>query len=228
MSVRKLELVDSLHAGVDPFAFWQAKQEEVDLQGWRSQHPFLSSLIEELCPRTIVEVGVWKGTSVLTMAEKIQECSLDCAIIAVDTWRGSSEHWCQPENYRLMKVQNGLPRLYEAFMANVIAKSLQGYVVPLPVDSLTAYEILKQKVIHPELVHIDAGHGYQSVSRDLEMWSDLLSPGGSIIMDDYDWDDENQTSNSWHDVARAVNDFVNVNSSLLEFRHSNGKCVLSF
>ena len=217
-----------MHAGVDPFAFWEARQEEVDLQGWRSSHSFLSSVIHELLPKIIVEVGVWKGASVITMAKTLNECSLDSAIVAIDTWRGSSEHWCQAENYKLMNVYHGLPRLYETFMANVISKSLSDYVVPLPVDSLTAYEILKQRQIHPELVHIDAGHGYHSVSKDLEMWSELLSQGGSIIMDDYDWDDETQSAKSWHDVARAVNDFVRGNSSILEFRHSDGKCVISF
>ena len=30
MTARKIQIVELLHAGVDPFAFWEARQEEVD------------------------------------------------------------------------------------------------------------------------------------------------------------------------------------------------------
>ena len=92
----------------------------------------------------------------------------------------------------MMNVQNGLPTIYQTFIANVTAKGLQEFVVPLPVDSYSAYEILKRKGIKPDLVHIDGGHEYQSVMQDLNNWSQLLSPEGAIIMDEYIWDNEKQ------------------------------------
>ena len=43
-------------------------------------------------PRIVVEVGVFKGVSVMFMGRRIRELGLDCAIIAIDTWLGSAEH----------------------------------------------------------------------------------------------------------------------------------------
>ena len=171
MTARKFEIVEAIQNGIDPFAFFRPKHDEIDFQGWHSEHHFLSSVVEELKPQTIVEVGVWKGGSVITMAKKIQSLHLNSAIIAVDTWRGSPEHWCQPVLWELMNVKNGIPGLDETFMANIMSKSLQEFLVPLPVDSMFACEILKRKGIHPELIHIDAGHEYDSVMTDLRIWS---------------------------------------------------------
>jgi predicted O-methyltransferase YrrM len=38
---------------------------------------------------SIVEIGVWKGSSVITLASKMKELNLDGVVIAVDTWLGA-------------------------------------------------------------------------------------------------------------------------------------------
>ena len=228
MTARKLELVELLHHGVDPFAFIKPSQCDVDFHGWNSHHIFLTEIIEELQPRTIVEVGVWKGGSVMRMASKLQALSLDAAIIAVDTFRGSSEHWCNPELFKMMNVRDGIPSIYDTFVANLFAKSLQQYVVPMPVDSHTASEILREKNTKVDIVHIDAGHSYRSVKNDLEDWSALVSKDGAIIMDDYLWDDEIKKATAWPGVAKAVNEFVKLKGDNVRFRNQDAKCIINF
>jgi hypothetical protein len=120
-------------------------------------------------------------------------------VIAVDTWLGSSEHWSINELYPLMEVQNGLPRLYDRFMQNIISLSLQDKVLPLPVDSANAAIVLANQNIVIDVVHLDAGHDYDAVYNDLQHWWPLLRPGGLLIGDDY--------SEGWPGVVGAFNDF---------------------
>ncbi|WP_341885306.1 class I SAM-dependent methyltransferase [Synechococcus sp. UW140] len=228
MTSQKELIIELLHHGVDPFAFYVPNRSNVDPQGWNSNHPYLQRAIQEILPKTVLEVGVWKGGSVVTMASKLKSMQVDGGVIAVDTFRGSPEHWCNPDLWKLMNVKDGIPGLYDAFMSNVVSKNLQDYVAPLPVDSITAYEICKRKGVAIDLIHIDAGHEYESVAKDLHMWSQLLREGGIIIMDDYDWDDEKQVAKSWGGVAQAVNEYVAGNAEKVLFEHANGKCIISF
>jgi hypothetical protein len=37
------------------------------------------------------------------------------------------------------------------------------------------------------LLHIDGNHSYENAKADVAAWSDLVMPGGWIIIDDYTW-----------------------------------------
>lgn len=41
------------------------------------------------------------------------------------------------------------------------------------------------KGIHSDLKHVDAGHEYPDVMEDLQLWWQVLRPGGVLIGDDY-------------------------------------------
>ena len=228
MTVVKSSLVELIHHGRDPFAFYEATEENVDTQGWRSDHPYLEECIRELLPSKILEVGVWKGASAITLANSLRANNIDGAVLCVDTFRGSSEHWINPKFWKLMNMKSGIPGIYDNFMSNVVSKSLQEFIVPLPVDSATAYEICRKKAIRFDLIHIDAGHEYESVKNDMKIWSSLLNSGGAIIMDDYLWDDVKCVSFGWHGVAKAVNEFIQENSNKVMFKHADGKCVIQY
>ena len=47
-----------------------------DLQGWNSQHIYLSDAITALRPAVIVEIGVWKGGSTVFMANELKKHAL--------------------------------------------------------------------------------------------------------------------------------------------------------
>ena len=40
-----------------------------DLQGWNSIHPLFEDLLRQVKPTVLVEVGSWKGASVIHMAK---------------------------------------------------------------------------------------------------------------------------------------------------------------
>jgi predicted O-methyltransferase YrrM len=200
-TVRQL-IIDRLWRGHDPFAAFPSSLYMHDSRGWNSDHVYLHEAIDQLRPQLVVEVGVWKGGSVLTMARRMRDLGQNGIVLAVDTWLGSSEHWLAPEFLQDLSPQFGYPQLYHKFMNNVLTEQLQDYVVPLPLDSGNAFEVLRRLGLRASVAHVDAAHDYLAVTLDLERWWSLLAPGGMLIADDYD-----ATRQVWPEVGRAVDDF---------------------
>lgn len=171
---------------------------EPEVQGWNGNHPVFRRLLRERTrPAVLVDVGVWKGQSTITMARALKENTLDGCVIAVDTFLGSPEHWF--EEGALYRRTAGRPDLYERFLGNIVGEGLEDYVVPLPQTSTAAAAILERAGVAPSLVHIDASHAYEDVLRDAEAFWKILEVGGHLVGDDYD--------PSWPGVVRAASEF---------------------
>jgi hypothetical protein len=183
----RAKLIAQIWHGVDPLENLKQTRPP-DFQGWNSGHPYLFDAIHHHRPGLVVEIGVWKGASVLTLARGLHALDCDGVVIAVDTWLGSSEHW--PAD----------PRLYEQFLSNIAVEKMQDYVIPMRLDSASACHVLDGHMVRPVVVHLDAGHDYLSVITDLTRWWSLLQPGGTMIVDDYDLP-------VWPEVVRAVDEF---------------------
>jgi hypothetical protein len=209
------KVLQSLWRGQDPFAGFPRHLYEVDLQGWGDQHRWLTETIAELRPLCVLEMGVWKGASVVRMAATLRDLRLDAVVIAVDTWLGSSEHWLH--DFDQLGIEGGRPGLQKKFMNNVQSEGLADYVVPLPLDSLNAAALLAQHGIMPDIIHLDGGHDYPIVLADLHAWWPLVNPGGALIGDDY------YNTGDWPGVKRAFDEyFAEHASGRLEFGGS--KC----
>jgi Methyltransferase domain len=209
-------LVERIWRGTDPFGSFPRKLFEHDLQGWNSQHSYLAEAISAVRPAVIVEVGVWKGSSTVFMANELKKHALKSVIIAVDTWLGASDHWTT-RFFADLNLVNGYPALYNKFMSNVIHSGVVESVLPLPIDSLNAAEILRLQDIRPAMIHLDGGHDYESVLADLRAWWPLLAPGGILVGDDY-W-----TSGTFPGVRKAFDDFFGT-LELAPIENVSGKC----
>lgn len=216
MNPIRQEIIERIWRGADPMQGFPNNLIEFDLQGWNSQHPYLSEALLELRPQVVLEIGVWKGGSTIFMAEQLKKAGLPAVVIAVDTWLGSSEHWINPESFASMSFLNGYPALYQKFISNVIRTGTTDFVVPLPLDSLNAAVLMPAMGISPGVIHLDGGHDYDSVMADLRAWWPLLAPGGMLIGDDY-YDD-----GRWPTVRKAFDEFFGKLGLSLEY--ANGKC----
>ena len=222
MSTRQ-RILDQLFFGRDPLKDFPAHRFPTDLQGWHSQHPYLTRAIAEVKPAIVVEVGVWKGASVVTMAKEIQRQKMDAVVIAIDTWLGSAEHYLWEKFIPDLDFEFGYPRLYHKFAANICNEGLQDSVVPLPLDSINGFQLLKEKGIRPDVLHIDAGHDYMSVMGDLKAWWPQLTPGGVLIGDDYfkSW----LGKGKWPEVRQAFDEFFAATPHT-KFESGDGKCYV--
>lgn len=217
MTAVKTAIVERLHRGVDPLQGFPPNLIKVDLQGWNSEHPYLLRAIEEVGANLILELGVWKGRSVIFMAQELQRRELDAAVIAVDTWLGSREHWVRDHHFPHLGLMHGHPTLYLQFLGNILHTGVQDYVVPLPLDSLNAALVIRHFQIVPGVIHLDGGHEYETVLADLNAWWPVLSPGGVFIGDDY------YTDGQWPGVIQAYGDFFGA-LGFGEIEHQHGKC----
>jgi predicted O-methyltransferase YrrM len=223
MSTRQ-RILDQLFFGRDPLKDFPAGRFPTDLQGWHSQHPYLTRAIDEARPTIVVEVGVWKGASVVTMAREMQRLKLDAVVIAIDTWLGSSEHYLWEKFIPDLDFEFGYPRLYHKFAANICNEGLSDQVVPLPLDSINGFQLLKARGIHPDVLHIDAGHDYQSVMADLKAWWPQLNPGGVLIGDDY-FKKPFVGQGKWPEVRQAFDEFFAA-TPYTKFESGDGKCYV--
>lgn len=172
-----------------------------DLQGWNSQAPALTRAIEDVGACIIFDVGVWKGASTIFLAEALRDRGVPGAVIAVDTFLGSAEHWVlKPDAPNPYRRRHGLPVLYDQFLSNVVRRRLQDYVVPMPQTSETAAAILHAAGVRAGIIHIDAAHDYASVLRDARAYWELLAPEGWLIGDDY--------HPTWPGVVQAADEFA--------------------
>jgi hypothetical protein len=169
------------------------------VQGWNGHHPSLARLTSSPGRKIVVDVGVWKGQSTITMANAMRQHGIDGAVIAVDTFLGSPEHWRDGRSGKLFGMKHGMPDLYQTFMSNVYAAGLTGYVIPMAQTSTTACNILARMKIKPTVVHVDAAHEYVEVLRDIEDYWAIIENLGYLIGDDY--------LMSWPGVIRAAGEF---------------------
>jgi hypothetical protein len=214
--IRK-ELINKLWWGREPFAGFPDGLFALDTQGWSSSHAYLKEAIDEIEPRIVVEIGVWKGGSTITMAKRMQELKLNGAIIAIDTWLGSREHWLHLPYFNYLNFVFGYPTIHRTFMANIVNLGLVDYVIPLPTDSHSACEILRQHDFKADVIHLDASHDYEAVIADLTAWWPLLKDSGIFIGDDY------RTDGGWPGVRRAFDEFFG-ELGLTPFEFVSGKC----
>ncbi len=215
-------LVEKIYRGIDPMLFFQPSASDIDFQGWQSDHPYLKDAVKLVKPQLIVEIGVWKGCSAITMAKECKRQSLDAVVVAIDTWLGSVEHWLDQRFYPSLKIKNGSPTIFETFMTNVCAASVADFVLPFRVDSLNGFQVLRKLGVLADVIHIDAGHDYDSVQKDISSWWTLLKRGGVMVVDDY-MVDEDGNAKKWPDVKRAVDEHVQLFKAECTFKHTRGK-----
>jgi hypothetical protein len=180
----------------------------LDLQGWASTHPIFEQVIGSLKPQLIYEVGTWKGASAVHMGKLMRGLGLKGEIVCIDTFLGSPEHWTNPEFRPELKLKNGHPQLYWQFLSNVVHENLQDIITPFPISSTAGAFVLQRAPQRPDMVYIDAGHEYEDVIRDLELYWTLLRPGGVLVGDDF--------VPLWHGVIRAASEFAGKTGSKLQ------------
>jgi methyltransferase family protein len=172
---------------------------ETDLQGWGADRPVFERLLAEARPNVVIEVGVWKGASLIRMHGLARELGLSTQFIAIDTWLGSAEHWLGAKDRARLQLRGGYPDLYRQFVFNLLANDA-GDVFALPMPSNAAARVLAELGVRADLIYVDAGHEEVDVRSDLASYLPLLTDLGVMFGDDY--------GPSWPGLVRAVDDFA--------------------
>jgi hypothetical protein len=187
--------------GANPYEGFDTAGRQLDVTGWQFRHPWFESIITQVKPRAILEVGTWKGASALLMAGFARRMDPQAEVLCVDTWLGSHRVlWSNPEFRRQLLLKNGFPQQYYQFMANVVLSGMQEAIFPMPMTSYAATDILSASTLRFEVIYIDAHHDEEEVYGDVRRCWPLLRPGGTMFGDDYLPNEPG--------VVRAVNRFA--------------------
>jgi predicted O-methyltransferase YrrM len=144
---------------------------EEDLHGWNGDSVLFKELIDKVNPKTIIEVGSWKGLSTINMAKNSK-----AKIYCVDTWEGSLEF---PLNEKLYDNTWNAKNVFDKFMSNCFHNGVLDQIVPIKSLSKDA------EVPMAEMIYIDGDHTYQGVKEDLNKYWENLKVGGVMFGDDY-------------------------------------------
>lgn len=214
MSIKQDYLYKLIHGDVDIYENFDYTKYEDILYGWNSDHHFFHEIINDSKPSYILEIGSFLGKSAINMGNYIKDNSLNTKIICVDTWLGSLEmigHRFPAEKEKLVK--NGMPRLYDYFLANIKKNGLEEIVIPFPQTSYNALNFFMQNNVLFDLIYIDGSNHYDEFKRDIDNSWDVLSNNGFIFGDDY-------RNFHWPHIQIAINEFVADNKLIDDFKVS--------
>jgi len=178
----------------------------IDLQGWVNEgfHEVLdivSKRTESVTDLIMFEVGSWKGASANFIVPKLKPRL--SSLVCIDTWLGAPEFYTFgiDEDSWSTQPSLGWPQVFYTFTKNMKMQGHDDVIVPFPISSIQAAEVLKTYDIKAHVIYVDASHEYEAVLSDLEAFVGLMHDGGILWGDDYGND-------TFPGVAKAVDEFA--------------------
>ena len=180
--------------------------------GWQSESVVFNDVIEEIKPKTIIEIGSWVGASAIHMAKCLKANNInDFQILCVDTFLGSNASlWIK----NFINVDNVFQEQYNQFNINVTNSGFNENISALPMTSSSAAELCQILNVQVDLIYIDAGHQEKEVYDDLNDWWPISTK--MVFGDDY--------SETWSGVKKAVNRFAQEKN--INFQEKDSKFIL--
>ncbi|KAL3832818.1 hypothetical protein ACJIZ3_007554 [Penstemon smallii] len=176
------------------------------IKGWGSNGAVFETLIREVRPKTIIEVGTFLGASALHMSELTHQLGLnETQILCIDDFRG----WpgFKDKFLKDLAMVNGDVLLLQQFMQNVVHEKATESILFMPFSTSSALEKLCEWGVFGDLIEVDAGHDFHSAWSDInKAYKILRPPGGVIFGHDYFTSADNKG------VRRAVNLFAKLNN----------------
>ncbi len=115
-----------------------------------------------------VEIGSYKGRSIMFLAEKIKAAKKDIKLYSVDTFQGIIENEFDDP-------------LFNQFMENI--EPLKDMITVLKGDNGILHNQFEDNSL--DFVFVDGDHSYEGVMRDLKGWFPKLKTNGIMAGHDY-------------------------------------------
>jgi len=168
-----------------------------EIEGWFQWRSGQEEAVSYFPPgSTFVEVGVYLGRSICSLAEVVALSGKPIKIIGVDTCLGSGPEGPSQKNYHGVAVEAGGGTFAGALHRNVLACGYGDAVMLLITDSMAASQLWGDQTL--DWVHLDARHDFHNLTADITAWLPKVRPGGWLTGDDYDLE-------KWPEVISAVN-----------------------
>jgi hypothetical protein len=163
------------------------------IDGWFNMEKQYSELLN-FCndDSNFVELGAWKGKSTSYAVVEILKSNKKINFYTVDTFEGVTVGSDLNEVNAYLKEDKNI---LDQFLNNMDpVKENFEYIIS---DSSEASNQFEDSSI--DVIFIDAGHSYESVKKDIEVWFVKMKPFSIMSGHDY--------STSWPGVIKAVDEF---------------------
>lgn len=163
-----------------------------NIDGWFDFARFYDYVLKQFDSGTFVEIGTWKGRSLMYMAEKIKESGKNITLYGIDTFRGSDSTPAMGDIVEMKKKSQDY--FYETYLKNI--EPLKDYIKTIRGDSKVVHDQFADGSI--DFLFIDGDHSYEAVKTDIINWYPKVKQGGIISGHDY-------TTDYGYGVVDAVN-----------------------
>lgn len=172
------------------------------ISGWFTpeQGEWLRGQIAGLSGGAIALVGIYEGLNLSYIAEPCRANGVK--IYAVDVWEkiGATLNGTERLPWlALWRFRRNLKQARRRFARWVRRHGFSDHVLILHDSSAAAARSLADDSL--DFVFLDADHGYEAMSQDLDAWYRKLKPGRLLAGDDWD-------PGKWPGVVRAVEEFA--------------------
>jgi len=173
-----------------------------NLYGWCSEYKatVLIDLIEELKPKTVVEIGVFGGKSLIPMGVALKALRLG-VIYGIDPWTQESSAVGMEGDHKTYWESIDHEQIFSSVKTSIRKLKLQDHV-----------RLIKQtsaKATPPsdiDLLHVDGNHSEEAAYFDVLKWVPYVRKGGIVVFDDI---------SKWEGTKKAV-DWLDANCTRLQ------------
>ncbi len=150
-----------------------------EIPGWFSYSDLYDEVVEKVPPfANVVELGAWFGKSTNYLATKIKQSKKKINFTTIDTFKGTDD-----EELHQNIVNSFKGDIFYEFIDNtVLSENYDSFNVIKDTSKNAANQFANSSI---DFMMIDAGHTYEDVTNDLNIWYNKIKPGGYITGDDY-------------------------------------------
>jgi hypothetical protein len=150
-----------------------------DIQGWYDWHKLTQRLVMHSMPQggTYIEVGVWKGKSLVAFGEECMRFGKNAKLYGVDLFGGKQDDYLMD---RIVEEEGGSffgATQKNLLDCNIVATLIRG-------DSVKSARQFDDE--SADIILIDALHTYEAVKRDTLAWMPKLKKNGYMLWHDCD------------------------------------------
>lgn len=139
-----------------------------DIQGWFNYENIYNRMVDEVRDGgTIIELGVWKGRSIVHLGRRVKESGKRIRVVGIDKW--THNEWDGYHRIIICDNINGESRSVEQQCKdNIAAAGLSDIVQLIKGDSIESAALFDDGSV--DFVWFDDTHNSEHVQREIAAW----------------------------------------------------------
>lgn len=198
------EIISNLYDGVSPFCTAQTRFIDNNYPHTNIREELVDYLVIQYKPDFWLELGAFVGGSSLKVAKSVKRHSSGTGIICCDPFSGDVNMWDwekdsrilgnDGEPYKFLGLENGIPTIYQRFLANIFFNGHNDVITPIQATSIVGIKLIKRLFeqkrisIQPTVIYLDSAHEIDETYLELVNAWNCLPSGGILFGDDWTWE----------------------------------------